>query len=149
MSIETKLKTYADLQKNSIVNKEKLQCTIEKSKEEFWKSQTSVEVSWLEFLYQQAAYIQKRWWFGQGLLLAILWLILYLSNSNVYERRCVGILIPCFVILFLPELWKNRSSIFFFAENLHCPDASVRYGGYLPVDDILYSKCIYHSDYGY
>lgn len=110
MSIETKLKIYADIQKNSSVNKEKLQCTIKKSKEAFWKSQTSIEVSWLEFLYQQAAYIQKRWWFGQGLLLAILWLILYLSNSNVYERRCVGILIPCFVILFLPELWKNRSS---------------------------------------
>lgn len=110
MSIETKLKTYADIQKNSSVNKEKLQCTIEKSKEAFWKSQTSTEVSWLEFLYQQAAYIQKRWWLGQGLLLGALWLVLYFSNSNVYERRCAGILVPCFVILFLPELWKNRSS---------------------------------------
>lgn len=109
MSIENMLKSYADSLREEDVKEEKLQAAIERSKDAFWESEAKGESSWLEFLYQQAAYIQKRWWLAQGLVLTVLWLALYLSGSSVYERRCMGILIPCFGILLLPEFWKNRS----------------------------------------
>lgn len=35
---------------------------------------------------------------------------MFLSDSSIYTRRCMGILAPSFVILILPELWKNRSN---------------------------------------
>ena len=110
MSVEKLLKEYADARRDSRVEEERLRDTIEKSKVAFWQGEKAGEISWMEFLYQQAAYVQKHWWLAQGMVLSALWLILYVSDSGVYERRCMGILTPCFVILLLPELWKNRSS---------------------------------------
>lgn len=110
MSIESMLKMYADSQKDDGMNEKKLQDTIIKSKEAFWKSQVTREPSWMEFLYQQAAYIQKRWWLAQGIVMIILWFTMYLSASDIYRQRSMGILTPCFVILVLPEFWKNRNN---------------------------------------
>lgn len=110
MSVENRLRAYAEEQRNRSVDEEKLQSAIRKSKEAFLRSEMDKETSWLEFLRQQAAYIRKWWWFAQGSILFVLWLVLYLSDSSVYGRRYMGILAPCFVILLLPELWKNRSS---------------------------------------
>lgn len=110
MTLEDRLKAYADTKRENAVDEKRLQNTIKKSKEAFWKSGESKETLWTEFLYQQAGYIQKRWWIVQGLLLVILWMALYLSHSDRYQRRCMGILLPCFVLFLLPELWKNRSN---------------------------------------
>ena len=109
MTVDEKLHAYAKNQKDRNID-EKLQQTIIKSKEAYWDGEIERNMSWLEFLYQQASYIQKHWWFAQGAVLLILWMTMFLSDSSIYTRRCMGILAPSFVILILPELWKNRSN---------------------------------------
>lgn len=110
MTVDEKLRAYTKKQKDRYIDEEKLQQTIKKSKEAYWNRETERNLSWLEFLYQQASYIQKRWWFAQGAVLLFFWMALSLSESSIYTRRCMGILAPSFVILILPELWKNRSN---------------------------------------
>ena len=75
------LKACGQARGECAVDEEKLRRTVEKSKEAFWQGEENGELSWLEFLYQQGAYIQKRWWFAQGLVLLILWLLLHLSDT--------------------------------------------------------------------
>lgn len=64
----------------------------------------------MEFLIQQGAYIRKRWWFLQFLTLILLWWIMYSAEGNYYVERSMGVFAPVFVILLIPEFWKNRSS---------------------------------------
>ena len=110
MTVDEKLHAYAKNQKDRNIDEKKLQQTIIKSKEAYWDGEIERNMSWLEFLYQQASYIQKHWWFAQGAVLLILWMTMFLSDSSIYTRRCMGILAPSFVILILPELWKNTAS---------------------------------------
>lgn len=88
----------------------KLQQTIEKSKQAFYEYEAQQHMSWLEFLYQQGKYIHKRWWVIQGLLLFILWWVIKNISSDFYIRQSTGILAPVFVILVMPEFWKNKYS---------------------------------------
>lgn len=88
----------------------KIQKTIEISKAAFAAGEAEYSVSHIEFLYQQSKYIRKRWWVLQGILLIFLCCILHLSESDYSVRRSLGIAAPLFVILILPELWKNRSA---------------------------------------
>lgn len=110
MKIEKRLSAYAKIKKNTNVKEEKLQQTIRKSKEAFWIREKERSVSWLEFLFWQGTYIQKRWWLAQGIVIIISWGLLFLAKSSIYTRRCMGILAPVFIIMILPELWKNRSN---------------------------------------
>ena len=110
MKIDERLRMYAEQQKDTYVDDEKLQETVRKSKEAYWCRESEIGVSWLEFLYQQASCIQKCWWYAQGGVLLILWIVMSISESSFYTRRCIGILIPSFVILILPEFWKNKSN---------------------------------------
>ena len=99
MTVDEKLHAYAKNQKDRNIDEKKLQQTIIKSKEAYWDGEIERNMSWLEFLYQQASYIQKHWWFAQGAVLLILWMTMFLSDSSIYTRRCMGILAPSFVIL--------------------------------------------------
>lgn len=110
MEIEEMLKEYGARKRREGVSEDRLREVMAKSREAFWEGEAGREISWLEFLRQQASYIQKRWWAAQGAVLALLWLELSLSGGSSMARRCTGVLIPCFAILILPELWKNRSS---------------------------------------
>ena len=71
---------------------------------------------------------------------------MFLSDSSIYTRRCMGILAPSFVILILPELWKNRSNgamevegaTFFFHKEYICrTNATLRHGRCLPIECVL------------
>lgn len=88
----------------------KLQKTIELSKAAFVSGESEGSVSHVEFLYQQSRYIKKHWWLMQAVLLLALCLLLQMSGSDLYTRRSLGIAAPLFVILVLPELWKNRNT---------------------------------------
>lgn len=83
---------------------------IERSKAVFSENQTGVVSSRLEFLYQQSKYIKKGWWLAQAALLAVLWLVLKNIGSSFYLQNCVGITAPLFMVLVIPELWKNRAA---------------------------------------
>lgn len=65
-------------------------------------------LSYAEFVFYQSRFIQKRWWLLQGLFLLVLWLLLGDLSDDYYLTRLLGLGAPLFVILILPEIWKNR-----------------------------------------
>lgn len=103
---EKKIQEYTEnVQKNCIKESSILE-TIQSSEDAFIKQEDRL-MTYAEFLYQQLRYIGKRWWILQGLVLAIL---LYLLNDSegIYAQRTLGAGASLFVILVIPELWKNR-----------------------------------------
>ncbi len=89
---------------------EKIRQTIARSKEAFYECESALPLSHWEFLSLQSRYIKKRWWVLQGGLLTTLLILLYLSESDFSIQRSLGVAAPAFVLLALPELWKNRNS---------------------------------------
>lgn len=87
---------------------EVLQNTIALSKAAFAAGEAEGSLTQLEFLYQQSKFIRRRWWLLQGALLAILCALLQSQGDRIL-RYTMGVAAPLFVILLLPELWKNRS----------------------------------------
>ena len=91
------------------VSEEKVIQTIAVSKAAFLSGEVEQRVSPGEFLIMQSRLIQKRWWFLQGLLLAFVCLFLCHIETDYLVRRALGLAGPLFMILILPELWKNRN----------------------------------------
>ena len=91
------------------INEERVMETIAVSKSSFLSGEAEHMVSPGEFLFLQSSLIQKRWWFLQGLLLAFVCLFLCHMETDYLIRRALGLAGPLFVILILPELWKNRN----------------------------------------
>lgn len=88
---------------------EKMQETIRKSKEVFFAAEQEKMLSYHEFLWSQFKMVQKRWWILQFLLLSLLGAALVSAYEESYIQRGMGIMATLFVILIIPELWKNRS----------------------------------------
>lgn len=109
-ALDKRLEEYKEELQKMELSEEKILMTIQKSEEAFYRSEQERPVSWYEFLFIQASYIQKRWWIFQGMLLAVLWLFLSCLSTGIYMQRVMGVTAPMFVIMLLPELWKNRSS---------------------------------------
>ena len=66
-------------------------------------------LSYPSFLYTQLRLIRKRWWLLQGFILTALWAVLPLAKDMMYAYRSMGVAAALFVILIIPELWKNRT----------------------------------------
>lgn len=107
--LEKQLKEYG---KRVIINSDQnhIMQTVICSKEVFYNSLKRQHTSYFEFLYQQAGYIRKRWWIYQILILMLTWIIISETDSSYVIQRSMGVLAPVFVILIVPELWKNRTS---------------------------------------
>ena len=86
----------------------KIKETVQKATDVYYVMEEKKFLDKAEFLYKQSRFIQKRWWVAQGILLAVLWLILHYSESGYYIQRGIGIAAPLFVILLIPEIWKNK-----------------------------------------
>ena len=107
--IEKILKEYRE--KSQInVNVKKLNKTINIAKDSFFRGKENRTISYFEFLFEQANFIQKRWWILQIIILLGLWGIIYSSESGILVKRLMGILFPTFVIMIMPEVWKNKMS---------------------------------------
>ena len=91
------------------ISEEKVMETIAVSKAAYLSGESERTLSAREFLFVQSKLIQKRWWFLQGLLLAVVCLFLCHMETDYLIRRALGLAGPLFVILILPELWKNRN----------------------------------------
>lgn len=87
----------------------KIRKTVDASIAAFITGESERTVSHMEFLYQQSKYIRKHLWILQGVLLACVYLLLCHVQTGFFTRRILGLTGPLFVILVLPELWKNRS----------------------------------------
>lgn len=108
MNREGKIKKYKKIvQINSC--EEKIQETIRNSKNAFLKAEQERVLSYYEFLRTQIRVIKKRWWVLQFLSLTVLWIVLNSIQDELYMKRSMGIVAALFVILIIPELWKNRS----------------------------------------
>lgn len=108
MKLEEQLMTHK--KRIEIEAKEKkIQETIRKSKKVFWVSEQKKMLSYSGFLWSQFKLIQKRWWILQFLLLFVLGMALVSVYEESYVERGMGIMASIFVILIIPEFWKNRS----------------------------------------
>lgn len=90
-------------------DEEKIKETILLSQRAYYQSEAAAPLPWFDFLTQQGRYIQKRWWLIQALLLSVVLLLFSLSDTTLYLQKCLGVTAPLFVLLALPELWKNRA----------------------------------------
>lgn len=91
------------------IREEKVTETITASKAAFLSGESEQMVSPREFLFLQSKSIQKRWWVLQELLLMLVCIFLCQTETDYLIRRALGLTGPLFVILILPELWKNRN----------------------------------------
>lgn len=106
--IEMKLFACKEFQEVTVEEDEITQ-TLSRAKKAFYENAQEHNITYFEFLFRQMAYIRKRWWLCQGLVLLVLWKMLCSVQNNVYVFRGMGVLAVVFVILLIPELWKNRS----------------------------------------
>ena len=90
-------------------SEEKIQETICKSKNAFFMAEQERMLSYHDFLWIQLRVIQKRWWVLQFIILVALWIALNSIHDEMYIKRSMGVVAALFVILIIPELWKNRS----------------------------------------
>lgn len=103
-----KIHTYVKPYSAPPCREEHIQKTIRRSAQAFCEHEAEHLLSASEFLYTQGRYIRKRWWFLQGLLLLLLWIYMKYTGSGPHIQRCMGILVPFFALLIMPELWKDR-----------------------------------------
>ena len=108
MNLNEQLMNYKETMRTE-PQEEKLQETIHKSKEAFFASEQKTMLSYHTFLWIQLKVIQKRWWIFQLILLSALWFVLMYSDGDKYIQRSAGVTASLFVILIIPEFWRNRS----------------------------------------
>lgn len=106
--MEERLRVYG--RKNMLrPNESKMQETLQSAKQSFYESAVQKEVSYLDFVYEQSRYIRKRWWMLQFLVLFYTGWLLQETKEPAYMQRMLGVSASLFVIMMIPELWKNRS----------------------------------------
>ena len=91
-------------------SEDRIQRTIEASKESFFHAEEKRMLSYPSFLFIQFQMIQKRWWIFQGMILVALWLLLFVAEDLTYIYRSMGVVSTLFIILIIPEIWKNRTN---------------------------------------
>jgi hypothetical protein len=109
VTFEEKLKIY----KKTVqvpVKEEAIQRTVQLSKAAFYASEQDKVMSYHEFLLAQFGVIQKRWWGFQFLILLLFWISFRMSMEMEAVQKSLGVTASLFIILVIPELWKNRDS---------------------------------------
>lgn len=109
MNLDKKIKEYKESIK-MIPNDQKIKDTVIKSIDAFCSVQQQKMLTYCEFLWTQLKLIQKRWWFFQLLLLIVLWFMLPSMKGEQFMPKTLGIIASLFVILIIPELWKNKTN---------------------------------------
>ncbi len=87
---------------------EKIKETVEQAKEAFVTSEADSLFSHGEFLLAQLKWMRKRWWLLQLMILLLMWAAMVSVQDQQYIQRGMGVAASIFVILVIPELWKNR-----------------------------------------
>lgn len=105
---EEQIREYKSFVQEKCVKEEAQEQTIRVC-QSILKESSGNRASYFEFLYEQSKFIQKRWWILQASVLAFLgfWLSGY-TKDYTNAVRLMGIFATVFVILIVPEIWKNR-----------------------------------------
>lgn len=93
-----------------IPSEEKIIDTVNRSIEVFCLKEEEKVLAYREFLWTQFRIIQKRWWLLQILLLIGVGMVLSSNQEEFFIQRGLSITSVLFVILIIPELWKNKSN---------------------------------------
>lgn len=109
MTFEEKIKIYKKAVQ-APAKEEAIQRTIQVSKAAFYANEQDKVMPYHEFLLAQFGIIQKRWWGFQFLILLLFWISFRLSVEMEAVQRSLGVTASLFIILVIPELWKNRDS---------------------------------------
>lgn len=109
MNLDNEMNIYKE-KKGFRPNEEQIRRTVEASIEQFLASEEERTLSYASFLYLQFSLIPKKWWVLQALILAALRVILPFQDPVLYGPRSMGVAASLFVILIIPEIWKNRNS---------------------------------------
>lgn len=104
---QKKIKDYQNLIQGQYVRESSVQSTADRC-EAVLAGQVDSRISYFEFLYEQSRYIEKKWWVLQGMVLLVLWYLLWENGIDAYEERMMGNLAAVFTILIIPEIWKSR-----------------------------------------
>ncbi len=91
-----------------IPREEKIQETITACKALYFRQEQTHLLTYREFLWTQFQYTRKRWWALQALLLAFAIRILPGMEQDYSKVRTTGVIGCLFVVLMIPELWRNR-----------------------------------------
>lgn len=110
MNLKKEMREYARGIQSIDIDEAVFKAAVERSKEGLLENDAGQYLTWPEFIYEQIYYINKSWWLLQAAVLVLLWVLLKTAVSETYIERCMGILAPMFIILVLPELWKNVSN---------------------------------------
>ena len=110
MDLEKMLESYrADMMIKP--REERVEETIQKSGEIFLEREQERMLNYAEFLKIQFTVLRKRWWLYQCLLLTASGLVLGYMQEEYFIRRSVGVAGVLFVVLIIPEMWKNRTHL--------------------------------------
>lgn len=107
-ALDKRLRAYGRSNRSE-PNESKIKDTIVSARKSFYEGAEQVQVSYFDFLYDQTCYIHKRWWGLQFILLLFTGMFVHGANSWAVQRM-LGIAASLFVIMVMPEMWKNRSS---------------------------------------
>ncbi|MDO4345253.1 MAG: hypothetical protein Q4C50_10665 [Eubacteriales bacterium] len=108
MNLEKELKDYGKSIK-IIPNEQKVTETIRKSMKVYCLAEQERSLTYWEFLWTQLRLIRKRWWLFQLLLLITVWAVLPTIKTEHFAQRILGVAASLFIILIIPELWKNKT----------------------------------------
>lgn len=108
MKIEEKLYRYKE-QQTFTVQEQQIFDVTERAQEILAAGQQNI-MAYPEFLKSQLSYIRKRWWVLQIILMAGMLQWIAAAGRYLSMRRELGVFSVLFVVLIIPELWKNRSS---------------------------------------
>lgn len=109
MDVDRQIKMYKEWSA-VIPDERKIRETTEASVESFLQAEGERVLAYHSFLYMQFRLIRKRWWVLQAAILTLLWMALVPAGDNVYVYRSMGAAGALFVILIIPEMWKNRTN---------------------------------------
>lgn len=108
MELKKELRIYKE-QRVVVAKEEKILETTGKSRELFLLCEQKHSIHYFEFLITQFQLIRKRWWILQILMLGLISIILPRIHDEISMLRILGVIGVLFVVLIIPEFWKNKS----------------------------------------
>ncbi len=101
-----------DLNTRTVIlpREESIQKTIALCKDSFFRQEQNRLITDLEFLWTQFQHTRKRWWTLQAALLFLACQIIPGMGEHYHRVRSTGVIGCLFVVLMIPELWRNRES---------------------------------------
>lgn len=105
--LEEQIKSYREQESLPAAREIQIQRTAERAKQSFYESECAQPCNYVLFILMQTRFMRKSWWIAQFAVLAVLWFELYTMQDMDFLRRGSSVLISAFVILMVPEIWKN------------------------------------------